>query len=369
MYRLAPSATRPRPAARSVSANHAVIACGAARRGRLAMNDAPLDVFGIGNAIVDVLSHADDEFLVREGLVKGGMALIDAARAETLYDSMGPAIEVSGGSAANTVAGLAGFGGRVGFAGRVRDDQLGAVFAHDLRALGIDFDVAPATEGPPTGRCLILVTPDAQRTLNTYLGAGADLGPEDIDEARIARARITYLEGYLWDPPAAKAAFRKAAAVAHGSGRKVAFSLSDSFCVDRWREEFVHLAEHEIDVLFANEDEIKSLYRTDSFDVALRRIRGHCEIAALTRAEKGSVVVSGDEVHVVDPEPAATVVDTTGAGDLYAAGFLFGLSRGLDPAACGRLGSIAASEVIGHMGARPETSLAVLAKRELGGIA
>ena len=333
------------------------------------MSDEPLDVLGIGSAIVDVLAHADDEFLVREGLVKGGMTLVDAARAEALYESMGPTVEMSGGSAANTIAGLASLGGRPGFVGRVRDDRLGAVFARDLRALGVEFDVAPAPEGPPTGRCLILVTPDAQRTLNACLGAGADLGPDDVDEARIARARITFLEGYLWDPPAAKEAFRKAATVARAHGRKIAFSLSDTFCVDRWREEFVHLAEHEIDVLFANEEEVKSLYRTDSFDDAVRRVRERRGIAALTRSEKGSIVVSGDEVHVIDPEPVASVVDTTGAGDLYAAGFLFGLSQGRELPVCGRLGSIAAGEVIGHMGARPETSLAELAGRALGGMA
>ena len=330
------------------------------------MNNGPLDVVGIGNAIVDVLSHADDEFLVREGLVKGSMALIDTSRAETLYQSMGPAIEVSGGSAANTIAGLAGFGGKAGFVGRVHDDQLGDVFTHDLRSLGVEFDVAPAEDGPPTGRCLILVTPDAQRTLNTYLGAGTNLGPDDVDASMVARAQITYLEGYLWDPPAAKEAFRKASEVAHKAGRKIAFSLSDSFCVDRWREEFVHLAEHEIDVLFANEDEIMSLYQVGTFDEALQHVRGHCEIAALTRSEKGSVVISGDEVHVIDAEPANAVVDTTGAGDLYAAGFLFGLSRGLDLYTCGHLGSIAASEVISHMGARPEASLADLARETLG---
>lgn len=330
------------------------------------MTDGLIDVVGIGNAIVDVLSHADDEFLVREGLVKGSMALIDTSRAESLYDSMGPAIEVSGGSAANTIAGLAGFGGKGGFVGRVRDDQLGAVFTHDLQALGVELTTPPATDGPPTGRCLILVTPDAQRTLNTYLGAGADLGPDDVDESLIARAKITYLEGYLWDPPEAKEAFRKASDVAHAADRKIAFSLSDSFCVDRWRQEFVHLAEHEIDVLFANEDEIKSLYQADTFDEALQHVRGHCEIAALTRSEKGSVVISGDEIHVIDAEPVSSIVDTTGAGDLYAAGFLYGLSRDLDLYTCGRLGCIAAAEVISHMGARPETSLAELAREKLG---
>ena len=332
------------------------------------MSKGAIDVVGIGNAIVDVLSHTTDEFLVREDLVKGSMALIDAARAETLYNSMGPAIEVSGGSAANTIAGVAGFGGRAGFVGRVRDDQLGTVFTHDLRSLDVEFITEPAGDGPPTGLCLILVTPDAQRTLNTYLGAGADLGPDDVDESLIARAQVTYLEGYLWDPPAAKDAFRKAADIAHAAGRKVAFSLSDSFCVARWRDEFLHLAEHEIDVLFANEDEIKSLYQVDSFDRALQHVRGHCEIAALTRSAKGSVVLSGDEVHVIDAEAATSVVDTTGAGDLYAAGFLFGLSQGSDLYTCGQLGSIAASEVIGHMGARPESSLADLARQRLDGI-
>ena len=330
------------------------------------MNDGPLDVVGIGNAIVDVLSHADEEFLVRENLVKGSMALIDTARAESLYDTMGSGIEVSGGSAANTIAGLASFGGKGGFVGRVRDDQLGAVFSHDLLTLGVEFDVAPAIEGPPTGRCLILVTPDAQRTLNTFLGAGADLGPNDVDETLIARAQITYLEGYLWDPQAAKEAFRKASRVAHAAGRKIAFSLSDSFCVDRWRQEFIHLAEHEIDVLFANEDEIKALYQVKSFDEALQHVRGHCEIAALTRSEKGSVIVSGDDVHIINTEPTSSVVDTTGAGDLYAAGFLYGLSRDRDLLTCGRLGSIAASEVISHMGARPESSLKQLSRERLG---
>jgi sugar/nucleoside kinase (ribokinase family) len=330
------------------------------------MNDGRLDVVGIGNAIVDVLAHADDAMLVRENLVKGSMALIDTERAEALYERMGPAIEVSGGSAANTIAGLASFGGRGAFIGKVRDDQLGAVFAHDLRALGVDFSTAPAADGPPTGRCLILVTPDAQRTLNTSLGAGSALGANDVDADTVARASITYLEGYLWDPPPAKDAFRKAARLAHDAGRKVAFSLSDSFCVDRWRDEFLHLAEHEIDILFANEDEICALYGVDTFDAALQHVRGHCEIAALTRSAKGSVVLSGDEVHVVDAEPVDRVVDTTGAGDLYAAGFLYGLSRGHDLYTCGRLGALAAAEVIGHMGARPEVSLASLARDRLG---
>ena len=330
------------------------------------MNNEPLDVVGIGNAIVDVLSHADDEFMVRESLVKGSMTLIDTARAEALYEAIGVTIEVSGGSAANTIAGIASLGGKGGFVGRVRDDQLGTVFSHDLRTLGVEFDVTPATEGPPTGRCVILVTPDAQRTLNTFLGAGADLGPNDVDESLIARAQITYLEGYLWDQPAAKEAFRKATKVAHAAKRKIAFSLSDSFCVDRWRSEFLHLAEYEIDILFANEDEIKALYQVEEFDEALRHVRGHCEIAALTRSEKGSVIVSGDDVHIIDTEPTIEVVDTTGAGDLYAAGFLYGLSHDRDLQTCGRYGSIAASEVISHMGARPECSLKNLVSERLG---
>ncbi len=316
-----------------------------------------LDVVGIGNAIVDVLCHVDDDFLVRQGLTKGAMALVDAGEAERLYGVMGPAVECSGGSAANSMAGVASLGGRAGFIGKVRDDEFGAIFGHDLRSAGVEFDTPAADGGAATARCLIFVTPDAQRTMNTYLGASAALGPEDVDAATIARAKITYLEGYLWDPPAAKDAFRKAVACAREAGRKVALSLSDPLCVGRWRAEFRELAEREIDILFANEAEITSLYQARDFDEALQHLRGHCEIAALTRSAKGSVVLADGEVHVIDAAPVAEVVDSTGAGDLYAAGFLYGLARGQPLGACGALASAAAAEVIGHTGARPEIEL------------
>ncbi len=320
------------------------------------------DVLAIGNAIVDVLSHADDDFLDRHGLTKGAMTLVDADRAAALYAAMGPGVEVSGGSAANTAAGIASFGGNAAFIGKVGDDQLGEVFSHDIRAAGVSFASGPAAaEGEPTGRCLILVTPDAQRTMQTFLGASAGLGPDDVDEALVAASRVTYLEGYLWDPPLAKEAFVKAAETAAAAGRKVALSLSDSFCVDRHRAEFLDLVNNHVHILFANEAEITSLYEAGDFDEALQRVRGHCEIAALTRSEKGSVIVAGGEVHVLDAAPVGQVIDTTGAGDLYAAGFLHGYTRGEDPAACGRLGGIAAAEIIGHFGARPETPLAELA--------
>jgi sugar/nucleoside kinase (ribokinase family) len=326
---------------------------------------ADLDVVGIGNALVDVLSQEDEAFLAGQGLVKGAMQLVDEARARELYAAMGPAVEISGGSAANTIVGVASFGGRAHYVGKVRDDQLGEVFSHDLRAVGVGYSTPAATTGPPTGRCLIVVTPDAQRTLTTYLGASVHLGPGEIDKRLIERASILYLEGYLFDPPEAQRAFRAAADMAHAAGRKVALTLSDPFCVDRHRDAFRELVERHVDVLFANEAEIRSLYQTTDFDGALRQVRGHCAVAALTRSERGSVVVAGDEVHVIAANPVKTVVDTTGAGDLYAAGFMIGLSRGLDPATCGRLGSLAAAEVISHVGARPQTPLAELAGRLL----
>ncbi len=330
------------------------------------MAEATLDVVGIGNAIVDVLVHADDAFLDAHGLAKGAMALIDAEQAASLYADMGPGVEVSGGSAANTLAGLAALGGAGAFVGMVCDDQLGQVFAHDIRAAGVAFDTPPAAEGPPTARCLIVVTPDAQRTMSTYLGACVELGPGDVDEALVAAARITYLEGYLWDPSGAKEAFRKAHRIAHQNGRQVALSLSDPFCVDRHRDEFLDLVADHIDVLFANEVEITSLYRVDSFDEALQQVRGHCEIAALTRSGKGSVIVAGDEVHVVDAHPVERVVDTTGAGDLFAAGFLHGVTQGWGLARSARLGGLVAAEVIGHIGARPEADLAALRAAHFG---
>jgi sugar/nucleoside kinase (ribokinase family) len=324
------------------------------------------DVLGIGNAIVDVLAQADDAFLSRHGLSKGTMTLIDTATAEALCDDMGPGPECSGGSAANTIAGLASLGGRGAFIGKVHDDTLGKVFSHDIRAMGVTFQTLPALTGEPTARCLVFVTPDAQRTMQTFLGASSSLGPADVDEALVADAAVTYLEGYLWDPPQAKAAFIKAAEIAHQADRLVALSLSDPFCVDRHRDDFLTLVNDHVDVLFANEDEITALYQTDDFDTALQKVRVQCKIAALTRSEKGSVVVSGDAVHVIDAEPVATVKDTTGAGDSFAAGFLYGLTQGHDLATAAQIGSIAAAEVISHLGARPETSLKELVTRRLG---
>jgi sugar/nucleoside kinase (ribokinase family) len=320
-----------------------------------------LDVLGIGSAIVDVIAHADDAFLEAHGMTKGSMQLVFSEEdAHRVYASLPPTIEASGGSCANTMAGLASFGGRGAFVGIVRDDQLGEVFTHDLRAIGVEYGVPPATEGPSTARCMVVVTPDAQRTMTTYLGAASGLTPSHIDPDLVARASVVYLEGYLWDLDAAKAAMVKAMDAAAVAGTKVSFTLSDGFCVDRHRAEFTELVEHHVDILFANEAEIRSLYQVDTFDDALQRVRGHVAIACLTRSEKGSVIVTADEVHVIDPVPVARVVDTTGAGDLYAAGFLYGHSRSLDLATCGRLASLAAAEVIGHVGARPEVPLASL---------
>jgi sugar/nucleoside kinase (ribokinase family) len=324
------------------------------------MNSAAIDVVGIGNAIVDVIAHAEEPFLDAEGLAKGAMTLVDAERAEGLYRKMGPAIESSGGSAGNTMAGIASLGGKGGYIGKVRDDLLGEVFRHDITAIGVRFDTQAATEGPGTARCLIMVTPDRQRTMATYLGACVDLGPEDIDEGLIGAAQVTYLEGYLFDPPRAQHAFRSAAAAAHRAGRQVALSLSDPFCVGRHREAFRELVAGDVDILFANEAEICSLYETDSFDAAAAAVRGHVAVAALTRSEKGSLVIGQGEAHVVPAVPVQHVVDTTGAGDLYAAGFLYGLTRGLKLPTCGALGSLCAAEIIGHVGARPATSLSAL---------
>ena len=325
------------------------------------MTDATLDVLGIGNAIVDVLVQADDSFLDAHGLLKGAMTLIDAARARELYDMLDNGIEVSGGSAANSMAGIAALGGRAAFIGKLRDDPLGAFFAHDIHAAGVRFTTPLSDHTAPTARCFVIVTPDAQRTMNTYLGACVELGPEDVDEALVASAAITYFEGYLWDPPGGKAAFRKAQEIAHANARRVALTLSDPFCVERYRDEFLDLVADHIDILFANEAEIISLYQAADFDQALERVRGHCAIAALTRGDQGSVIVAGGEIHVVPATPVARVVDTTGAGDLYAAGFLHGLSRGWGLADCARLGGVAAAEIIGHLGARCRADMAALA--------
>ena len=327
----------------------------------------PLDVVAVGSAIVDVLAAAQDADLDAHGLVKGTMALIDADRADRLYADMGSAVEVSGGSAANTVAGVASFGGAAAFVGKVRDDQLGAVFTHDIRAVGVEFSTPPATAGPATARCLVLVTPDAQRTMSTHLGAATGLSAADIDEDLVARARFTYLEGYLWDPPEAIDALRRAVELAHSAGREVALSLSDPFCVERHRKDFLHLVDEEVDVLFANEEEIRRLFEVDSLSEALERLRGRRRpVAAVTRGPLGSVVVAGDEVIESPAVAVDHVVDTTGAGDLYAAGFLHGLTIGADLVGCARLGGIAAAEVIGHLGARPQVSLASLVEPGVG---
>jgi sugar/nucleoside kinase (ribokinase family) len=329
------------------------------------MTDRGFDVVGIGNAIVDILSHADDAFLDELGLVRGAMTLIDAERASALYQAMGPAVESSGGSAANTIAGVASLGGRGGFIGKVNNDQFGGVFRHDIRAAGVTFETPPSESGAPTARCLIFVTDDAQRTMQTYLGACLELGPEDVDPDVIAHAKVTYLEGYLWDPPRAKQAFLKAAEIARRAGRKVALTLSDPFCVDRHRAEFRELVERHVDILFANETEICSLWQAEDFDQALQATRGTCEVAALTRSAAGSIVVAGEELHVVDAAPVPRVVDTTGAGDLYAAGFLYGYTNGRNLYDCARIGAIAAAEVISHFGARPQTPLTELLLAEL----
>ncbi len=326
------------------------------------MTDANYAVAGIGNAIVDVVAHAEDDFIQKHGLEKGGMMLIDADQADQLYDEMGSSIESSGGSAANTMACLSSYGGSGLFVGKVRDDQLGRIFRHDMKGIGIDFHTPAAEEGPSTARCLVLVTPDAERTMNTYLGACIGLTPDDVKADEIAGAQVTYLEGYLWDPPQAKEAFLKASKIAHDNGRQVALSLSDRFCVDRHRDEFLDLVENHVDILFANEDEIKGLYNVDTFDDAFQHIRGHLQVAALTRGGKGSVVVTPEETHIVDAEAISRVVDTTGAGDAFAGGFLHGYTRGKDMSTCARLGGLAAAEVISHFGARPETPLSQIAR-------
>jgi sugar/nucleoside kinase (ribokinase family) len=315
------------------------------------------DVLGIGNAIVDVISRADDAFLAKHALTKGSMMLIDEARAEALYSAMGTAVEVSGGSCGNTMAGVASFGGKGAYIGKVRNDQLGSVFGHDLKAIGVSFATPPASRGPSTARCLIAVTPDAQRTMSTYLGACTGLGPDDIDTALVGSAQVTYVEGYLWDAPDAKKAVLKAFDAAHAAGRKVSITLSDSFCVDRYRDEFRALIRDQVDILFGNESEIKSLYQVDTFEAAVEAARKEAKVAALTRSEQGSVVIKGGETHRVPSAPVAKVIDTTGAGDLYAAGFLYGFTHGKPLAECARLGGIAAAEIISHVGARPEKPL------------
>ena len=321
------------------------------------------DVLGIGNAIVDVLARTDDDFLARQKMRKGAMQLIDESQAARIYDAMGPAVEVSGGSAANTIVGAASLGARTAFVGKVKDDELGRVFAHDIRAAGVAFTTPPASAGPSTARCYVLVTPDGERTMNTFLGAAQDLHPNDIDADAIAAAQIIYLEGYLWDPPRAKEAFLKAAKIAHDAERDVALTLSDAFCVDRYRAEFLDLIRNgTVDLVFANERELHSLYETADFDTALEALRNDARLAVVTRSEKGCLVVSREGTDAVPANPIDRLVDATGAGDLFAAGFLVGLSRGADNRTAARLGALAAAEVIQHLGARPETSLKDLAR-------
>jgi sugar/nucleoside kinase (ribokinase family) len=330
------------------------------------MTASQYDVLGIGNAIVDVIARAEDDFLVAQGMHKGTMALIDEARAQAIYAAMGSAVESSGGSAANTIVGVASFGARAAFIGKVRNDELGTTFAHDIRAAGVAFNTKPAENGPSTARCYIMVTPDGERTMNTYLGAAQELRPSDIGEAQVASAAVTYLEGYLWDPPQAKEAFVKAAGIAHKAGRRVALTLSDAFCVDRYRAEFLDLIRKgTVDIVFANERELHSLYETADFDTAVRALRGEAKLAVVTRSEKGCVVVSRDAIEAVPAEPVEQIADVTGAGDLFAAGFLVGLSRGKDHRTAARLGALAAAEVIQQIGARPAVSLRARAA-ELG---
>lgn len=328
---------------------------------------ARFDVLTIGNAIVDIIAQCDDAFLARETIAKGAMNLIDAERAEHLYAAMGPATEASGGSAANTAAGVASLGGRAAYFGKVADDQLGTIFAHDIRAAGAHFDTAPlpldGPDVPPTARSMIFVTPDGERSMNTYLGACVELGPEDVEADVAAGAHVTYFEGYLWDPPRAKDAIRRAAAIAHENGRRVAMTLSDAFCVERWRDEFLDLMRSgTVDLVFGNEVEACALYETDDLDAALARLREDCDTAVVTRSEHGCVVVGAEGAEAVPAHPVERVVDSTGAGDLFAAGYLHALTRGRPAAECARLGALAAAEAISHVGPRPQVKLAELAR-------
>jgi sugar/nucleoside kinase (ribokinase family) len=328
------------------------------------MTDTKFGVVGIGNAIVDIITRCDEAFLSNHGMEKGFMQLISADQADELYGDVGTAIEQSGGSAANTCAGIASFGGKCAFIGRVAGDQFGDVFAHDIRAIGVAYDTPSSDAGLPTARCLVLVTPDGERTMNTFLGASTQLGASDMDGDLIASAQVTYLEGYLFDKDEAKAAFHEAAKLARTAGRKVALTLSDAFCVDRHRDDFLSFVRGGVDILFANESEITSLYQMNSFDDAAGAVRAECEIAVLTRSEAGAVIISGNDTILVPAEPVEKVTDATGAGDLYAAGFLYGLTQDRSLEECGKLGALAASEIISHIGARPEVSLKELGQQK-----
>jgi sugar/nucleoside kinase (ribokinase family) len=321
------------------------------------MTASGFDVLCIGNAIVDVIARVEDNFVSRHGLVKGSMNLIDEARAEQLYGDMGQAIEVSGGSAGNTAAGVASLGGKAAYFGKVKADQLGSIFRHDMRAQGVVFDTAPATDGPATARSFILVTPDSERTMNTYLGACVNFTVADVDRKVVEAAQVTYMEGYLWDRPEAKEAFKLAAKIARAAGRQTSITLSDSFCVERHRDSFLDLIRNDIDIVFANETEIKSLYQTEDFGAATKAVAADCPIAVVTRSEKGCVVVKGGDILESPAHPVNKVVDVTGAGDLFASGFLYGFTNGRTLYDSARLGSMAAAEVISHIGARPEVKL------------
>lgn len=328
------------------------------------MAEPKYDVLAIGNAIVDIIGRCNDSFLMKHGATKGGMRLVDAATVKSIYGDMGPGIEISGGSAANTMVGVASFGAKSAFIGKVADDEFGRIFAHDIKAAGVSFKTPPSKGGEPTARSLVLVTADGERTMNTFLGVSPQLGDGEVDIAEVQAAKIVYLEGYLFDRPEAKAAFRRAAEAAKAAGRQVALTLSDAFCVDRHRAEFLDLIKGPVDIMFANESELKSLYKVQTFEDGGRLAKSQTKIAVLTRGAKGSVILSGDKAVTVAPKTVKQVVDTTGAGDLYAAGFLYGHSAGKPLDVCGRLGSLAAAEIISHIGARPEASLAKLAKAQ-----
>lgn len=329
------------------------------------MTDTRFDVLCIGNAIFDVLASVEEDFLVAESLTKGSMRLVDAEESLRLYDRIGAAVRIPGGCAGNTASGVASLGGRAAFVGKVAADELGDAYGHDMRGAGIHFATPALKDGAPTARSIILITPDGERTMNTYLGACQELGPADVDPATVEAAAITYLEGYLWDPPAAKEAFRRASGVAHAAGRRVAITLSDSFCVDRWRPEFLSLLRTgTVDTLFANEHELKALYETSDLDSAVAAVREDAKLAVVTLGAAGSMAVTREETHHVRAQPVDKVVDLTGAGDLFASGFLTGLARGLPLADCLRLGGIAAAECIGHVGPRPQAKLAEIARQE-----
>ncbi len=329
------------------------------------LSNYPFDVVGIGNAIVDVLVHTKESFLNEQSLEKGSMTLIDEQQAEILYSSIGPGLESSGGSAANTLASLAQLGGQAGFIGRVRKDQLGEIFTHDITAAGATFETPAAFTGPSTARCLIFVTPDAQRTMCTYLGASVLLEPEDLDLTMVRETKVLYLEGYLWDNPAAKRAFIAAAEECKQSGGKVSLSLSDSFCVDRHRESFIELIEKHVDILFANESEIISLYQSSNIENALEKVKGRCEIAAITCGENGSKILTAESSLSINSYKFGEVIDTTGAGDLYAGGFLYGFTHDKDLNTCGQIGSICAGQIVTQLGPRSQVSLKELLARNL----